>query len=208
MKKRTKYTAMLGALAAVAVLGTALPALAQESGAEVWGRVCGRCHRAQPPNKYDADSWKAIVAHMAIQARLTTDEEDAVREFLMAAGHKLTAAPAPKSKEEGRVAATKLEGVIGLTDTGGEIYRKQCVACHGKTGKGDGPAAVALTPKPKNLADPEGPVAKLSDEQLIEVLTKGKGTMPGFSALLSPDEIKEVVAYIRELEAKQKAKKK
>lgn len=36
---------------------------------------------------------------------------------------------------------------------GREIYQTTCATCHGATGHGDGPQAVALTPRPANLAD-------------------------------------------------------
>lgn len=34
---------------------------------------------------------------------------------------------------------------------GAEMYRSYCAACHGKTGRGDGPAAPALRDKPADL---------------------------------------------------------
>ena len=34
---------------------------------------------------------------------------------------------------------------------GSEMYASYCAACHGKTGKGDGPAAAALKNKPSDL---------------------------------------------------------
>ena len=36
--------------------------------------------------------------------------------------------------------------------SGKEMYLHYCASCHGKEGKGDGPAAVALKVPPKNLA--------------------------------------------------------
>ena len=36
---------------------------------------------------------------------------------------------------------------------GAEVYAANCAACHGADGKGDGPAAAGLSPKPTNLAD-------------------------------------------------------
>ncbi len=38
------------------------------------------------------------------------------------------------------------------TNTGARDYAQYCVECHGATGKGDGPAAAALNPKPVDLA--------------------------------------------------------
>jgi mono/diheme cytochrome c family protein len=39
---------------------------------------------------------------------------------------------------------------ISPTD-GPEMFRAYCSPCHGRSGKGDGPAAAALTPKPADL---------------------------------------------------------
>ncbi len=36
-------------------------------------------------------------------------------------------------------------------DSGAKMYNEYCASCHGKDGKGDGPAAAALTPRPETL---------------------------------------------------------
>ena len=38
---------------------------------------------------------------------------------------------------------------------GGGIFVRDCAGCHGTKGLGDGPAAEALTPAPRNLATAE-----------------------------------------------------
>ena len=38
---------------------------------------------------------------------------------------------------------------------GSKIYQQNCVTCHGTEARGDGPAGVALDPKPANFHDPE-----------------------------------------------------
>jgi mono/diheme cytochrome c family protein len=40
---------------------------------------------------------------------------------------------------------------VTKSSDGQEMYSSYCAACHGRTGKGDGPAAPALTPKPPDL---------------------------------------------------------
>lgn len=57
--------------------------------------------------------------------------------------------------------AIRLAGIevapTGLPDLaiGAKLYQTNCFACHGTTGRGDGPAGAGLDPKPANFHDPE-----------------------------------------------------
>jgi len=42
-------------------------------------------------------------------------------------------------------------GAVGSPASGAELYTAHCASCHGKDGKGDGPAASALKVKPTDL---------------------------------------------------------
>jgi mono/diheme cytochrome c family protein len=59
------------------------------------------------------------------------------------------------------VLCLSLGAAAGSAETKGDAakgkvsFENTCVACHGPQGKGDGPAAAALDPKPKNLSDAE-----------------------------------------------------
>ncbi|MFQ5703647.1 MAG: c-type cytochrome [Gemmatimonadales bacterium] len=81
-----------------------------------------------------------------------------------------------------------------------EIFKRNCSACHGKKGKGDGPAAVALNPRPANLANAKF-MAQYSDEELREIITNGRRTMPAFGKLLKPEELQAVAEFVRSLSA-------
>ena len=76
-----------------------------------------------------------------------------------------------------------------------KVYKTNCALCHSADGGGDNASGKAL--KAKDLRSPE--VQGKSDEELAEVITKGAGKMPAFGKKLSPDVIKSLVAYIREL---------
>src|SRR5574341_1368160 len=67
---------------------------------------------------------------------------------------------------------------------GKAVYEVNCAACHGTDGKGDGPAAAALNPKPKDLVD-KGFVNTLKDEFLQKVI-KGGGQGVGLSPVMPP----------------------
>jgi mono/diheme cytochrome c family protein len=93
---------------------------------------------------------------------------------------------------------------------GKAIYDRECASCHGATGKGDGDDAAYFTTKPTDLTDP-AKLSKRSDEFLSTVISKG-GPAKGLSkdmpaAKLSPDELKSVVAYVRQLSAPAKGGK-
>lgn len=78
------------------------------------------------------------------------------------------------------------------------IYANRCAFCHGTSGKGDGPAGVALKPPPKDLSDPE--YWKSADpEKLKAVIADGKpGTaMVAFKDMLTPAEIAGLVDLLK-----------
>jgi cytochrome c6 len=72
---------------------------------------------------------------------------------------------------------------------GEATYKAKCAACHGPDAKGKD----AL--KTKDFASPE--VQSMSDAELTALLTDGKGKMPGYGKSLKPDQIKDLVTYIR-----------
>jgi mono/diheme cytochrome c family protein len=76
-----------------------------------------------------------------------------------------------------------------------KIYKTNCVPCHSADGSGDTAAGKAF--HAKDLRSDE--VQKLTDAELAELITKGKGKMPAFGAKIKPDDIKKLVAYLREL---------
>jgi mono/diheme cytochrome c family protein len=79
-----------------------------------------------------------------------------------------------------------------------ETYRRQCAACHGEQGRGDGRMARRFKPPPADFQDPEG-VAKRTDEELVEVITDGRASMPAFGDVLSEEVVAAVVTYVRDL---------
>ncbi len=112
-------------------------------------------------------------------------------------------------------AALLLTGsTCALTDTaaGRVIYNGKgvCASCHGLTGKGDGPAAAALNPKPQDITtgnfnlDTDGDGQKGTASDLYNVIRYGApkyggaATMPGRPDL-SEQEIKDLVAFTQSL---------
>ena len=96
-------------------------------------------------------------------------------------------------------------GADGKQITGGfGIYRRNCLHCHGVSGAGDGPTAAFLYPIPRDYrrglfkftSTPNG--ARPTRADLTRTVKNGlHGTsMPAFEALLSDDEIAQVVDYV------------
>jgi mono/diheme cytochrome c family protein len=89
-----------------------------------------------------------------------------------------------------------------------EIYKGRCTMCHGPAGKGDGPAAAALNPKPRDLGDPAW--QKSVTDEHIEKIILGGGPAVGKSPLMpanpdlsnKPDVIKALRLLVRNLGAK------
>lgn len=82
------------------------------------------------------------------------------------------------------------------------LYKDLCGSCHGATGKGDGPAAAALNPKPGNFTDCKA-MAKESDATLFKIIKEGSQSvgrspmMPAWGGALKDQQIRDLVAYIR-----------
>ena len=87
-------------------------------------------------------------------------------------------------------------------ENGAALFKRHCVMCHGAGGQGDGPAAKTLKGKLPSLAD-KATMAKLTDEQIHETITNGKkteiGNMPALGKRLKPEEITDVVNFVRTL---------
>jgi mono/diheme cytochrome c family protein len=73
-------------------------------------------------------------------------------------------------------------------------YKSKCAGCHGADGKGK----AAL--KTQDFASSD--VQKMSDADLTAAITSGKGKMPAYGKSLKPDQIKDLVGYIRSLATK------
>lgn len=90
----------------------------------------------------------------------------------------------------------------GDSTKGKETFVNTCVTCHGAEGKGDGIAAAALDPKPRDLSD-SSYVSSLSNEHLFKVINEGgtsvgkSAAMPAWGGALSEQDIWNVISYIR-----------
>jgi len=86
---------------------------------------------------------------------------------------------------------------------GQTIFITSCAPCHGTGGKGDGPAGLALNPRPADLTLHAIPGVH-TDAQLFEWITNGfpGSRMPAFKAALSDTDRWNLVNFIRTLAPK------
>lgn len=88
------------------------------------------------------------------------------------------------------------------------VWKQRCATCHGDTGKGDGAAAAALTPKPRDFTL-DSWQSSVSDEHIEKIIAEG-GQAVGLSMLMpgnpdlapKPEVIKALRAHVRSLRAK------
>jgi len=74
-------------------------------------------------------------------------------------------------------------------------YKSKCGSCHGANGSGQTTAGKAMKLRDLRSAEVRGQ----SDEQLLAIIAKGKGKMPGYEKSLGAATCKALVAYIKEL---------
>ena len=93
-------------------------------------------------------------------------------------------------------------------DAGGRgqtVYDSHCAECHGATGKGDGPAAALLAPRPRDFTTGDYKIrstetGSLPTDQDIETSVRRGlpgSAMPAWEGLLSDADVRAVSAYVK-----------
>ncbi len=80
------------------------------------------------------------------------------------------------------------------TSPGEAIFKARCILCHGSDGTANTNMGKQL--QARDLHGRE--VQKLSDAEMKQIISQGKGNMPPFDGQLSGDEIAQVVKYVRQ----------
>ena len=96
------------------------------------------------------------------------------------------------------VAIVTLWGTALVAQDVAGLYKGKCSACHGADGKGD--TAMGKKMSLRDLASPD--VQKMSDDELTAVIADGKDKMPSYKKSLKPEQIKDLVGFIRSLAKK------
>ncbi len=94
--------------------------------------------------------------------------------------------------------ATFLGGMNpALAASGEEIYQRQCAACHGTTGAGDGPQAGQ-----NSIAAPKPLTQSVTERMVIEkAMLQGVNNIPGHgnAPLFVGDELRHLIDYVYKL---------
>jgi mono/diheme cytochrome c family protein len=89
----------------------------------------------------------------------------------------------------------------GDAKRGEPMYQRYCSGCHGADGRGGGKVFMPHV-GPLNR---KGHTELLDDDYVASIITQGgpafgkSGYMPSFKGTLSPDDIADVIAYVRSL---------
>ena len=92
-------------------------------------------------------------------------------------------------------------GRVGAVATGADraasvVYKKYCASCHGQDGRSK--TFKAKLNHARDLTDAEWQ-SRVSDERIYNVISNGRGKMPGFEKKLSLTEIESLVTFVRGL---------
>jgi mono/diheme cytochrome c family protein len=84
-----------------------------------------------------------------------------------------------------------------------KVWKDKCVTCHGETGLGNGPGAMALDPKPRSFRDPTWQ-AQTDDARIRKVIVEGgaavglsPGMAPNPELTDKPEVVTELLALVR-----------
>lgn len=108
-----------------------------------------------------------------------------------------TANPTPPPEYAGKT--NPLAGDAAAVETGKQLFITNCASCHGTLGKGDGPAAASLNPKPKDLASEMG---RVQADYLFWRISEGgmmapfHSVMPAWKSILAEEQIWQIVSFL------------
>lgn len=116
----------------------------------------------------------------------------------LVAAWSVAASAAPTSAVPSHQEASTAASVTTM-ELGAEVYVSQCQPCHGGGGKGDGPAARFVDPKPRDLTAGEWRYVGDGDlEGVIRVITDGVDdtAMEPFGELLTEAEVEAAALFV------------
>ncbi len=154
---------------------------------------CEVCHSADLiiQQRLDREKWIAIVNKMVHWgAQVSPSEQEVLLNYL--ATHYHPDAPPEQRIAKGTSPGSALRGTAsyptGESRRGKALFAAHCVSCHG--------ADAAGGMGPKLAANP----ILLENERFWETVLEGRGAMPPWREALSPQEIADILAWLKTLE--------
>ncbi|HTM20031.1 MAG TPA: c-type cytochrome [Kofleriaceae bacterium] len=72
-----------------------------------------------------------------------------------------------------------------------EVFNQNCTTCHGVSGRGDGPAAASLQPRPRDYTDPIWQ-SGTTDDQIRKVILEGGAAVGKSPAMMAWGKLPEL----------------
>ena len=157
--------------------------------------------------------WMAVLLGVALTVGLSgcassgsTAQPAAAAAPAAAAGEHTTTGSAPMDWPVPPDEAAKVNPLKPTSDNihkGSVLFNRYCTACHGTSGRGDGPMAEHWSRLPKDLTHPDRQ-ARMTDGEIFWKLSVGhrqggEEIMPALGYKLSADERWRLVLYVRSL---------
>src|SRR5687768_2273282 len=167
-----------------------LTALDSTTGQQLWEFQTGAGMHA-PATTFEYRGKQYVLAYSAGSALLGTARGDSVWLFALdgtlppvqsgSPVSRFAAAAAPPS--DAATAMPALRVADANLERGKQLYTQACVVCHGEDGKGGHGVGA--------------PLASLTDlAATIRTVSSGRNSMPPFSATFTPEQVREVSAYV------------
>jgi mono/diheme cytochrome c family protein len=177
------YSGMLATAGGLLFVGRndgRLTALDSANAKQLWEFQTGAGMHA-PVSTFEHKGKQYLLAFSAGSALLGTARGDSVWLF----GLDGTLAPVPPGAPVSRQAAVAARAADANLAQGERLFAQACVVCHGDDGKG-GHGAGALLAGLRDLA------------AVMQTVAAGRNNMPPFSAAFTPEQIRDVSAYVVE----------
>jgi quinohemoprotein ethanol dehydrogenase len=160
-----------------------LTALDSSSGKQLWEFQTGAGMHA-PVSTFEHRGQQYVLALSAGNALIGSARGDSVWLFGLD-GTMPPAAPGIPVSRMTAVAPPTGEALVASVARGRQIYAQACVLCHGEDGKGGHGVGAPL-------------VSVRDFSAAMQIIAAGRNTMPGFSATFSPEQIRDVSAFVVE----------
>lgn len=103
----------------------------------------------------------------------------------------------------GRQLANPLKPTPENLERGAQVYRANCLICHGPGGNGDGPVTKRGVPAPPSLFGDNA--MTMADGKLYHIVSLGQGNMAAYAAQIEREDRWRSVLHMRALQAASKA---